>query len=278
MEPPPSPVVHSCHSEGPARRQAACIERKGARLRSAFWKKLEATRLWISPKLIGGIDGARSSQHRANSQEQAWRDPVKTAVVELAAASKTAKMCEQVLQSLFDRETPAPGPRTCLEIGRRRNSAFRGHCLSPVVTCRSRQAPPNAGSSAPALYAGATTGEAASVVEAPVQYPAHVSGLFWQRRRLARALHAQREVRTLRSGRLVRPSAPLTLVRKHLGSPDGPSKGMLSLPRPVSLSSQVQRTVCPSHRLSPRIATTRKGRHPSRVSLVTTRPADAPPL
>ena len=56
------------------------------------------------------------------SQEQAWRDPVKTAVAGLAAALKTAKMCQRVLQSLF-------------EISRRRS-------LSRAVTCHSRRPRP----------------------------------------------------------------------------------------------------------------------------------------
>ena len=124
-------------------------------------------------------------------------------------------------------------------------------------------ASPTAESSASALYVEATTGEASSVVEAPLRYPADVKlGLQRYRDQLKRRRailakaktcpgHGQQMVRTLNSERQVLPPAPLTIVRKHLGNLNGPSTNMLSLPRPVLLP-QVRIIVCPSHRLSPR--------------------------
>ena len=104
------------------------------RLRRALWEKFVSAKLWISPKLTdspGVVDLPRMMElgppsQRASSRRQAWRDSLRIAAVEVAAATEGAKMCVRVLQSLFDSGTQQPGPLTCLKMGRRRNSAFRG--------------------------------------------------------------------------------------------------------------------------------------------------------
>ena len=144
----------------PPRRQAACIEKKGAEIpppqclleetRSDEAVDLSEGHRQPEQRRSRGIDGARSSQQAS----------------------------EQSRAGLAGHRQDCRGGVGCRieDSSRRRNSAFRGH---PRLLVARRDlpkptAPPKAGSSAPALYAGETTSEAGPVVEAPVQYPADV--------------------------------------------------------------------------------------------------------